>query len=303
MRPSRFLGTAALFGVLSLVTGARASVVDIAAWTPLFQGIDQTSATIDGSHAYAVRIDLGAPGIGFTTTPASGPLETVSQTTSQFLQTSGTQVAINADFFDPCCHAYAEPKNLEGLAISNGALVSPDQVGRPALLLTAVNEARIVASATGQPLDLTGVYNAVSGSDILVAHGANVAPTASTGFNNANPRSVVGLSADAGLLYLVAIEGRLADSPGTSLVETADLMLGLGADQALNLDGGGSTALVVADHGTPRDLNRPSGGTERYDGNNLGVFARALPVPEPATLPLFVLAALGVHLAARRARR
>jgi hypothetical protein len=46
-----------------------------------------------------VRINLNAPGIGFYTTAHSGPLETMSQTTSQFLESSGTQVAINAAFF------------------------------------------------------------------------------------------------------------------------------------------------------------------------------------------------------------
>jgi hypothetical protein len=54
--------------------------------------------------AYVDRIDLTAPGVGFFTTPHSGPLDTIAQTTSQFLQSSGVQVAINANFFAPCCN-------------------------------------------------------------------------------------------------------------------------------------------------------------------------------------------------------
>jgi exopolysaccharide biosynthesis protein len=283
-----------------MLAPADASVVDVASWTPIFQGIDSTSATIGGSTGYAVRIDLDAPGIAFTTTPKSGPLDTTAQTTSQFLQSSGTQVAINAGFFDPCCNARPEAKNIEGLAISNGSLVSVDEAGRPVLLLTQGNQATITSSAAG-PLDLSNIYNAVSGSNIILSNGLNVAPTAHNSFNDANPRSAVGTSQDGEFLYLVAIDGRQPGySDGTSLVETADLLLALGAYSGLNLDGGGSTALVEAGGANGAfDLNRPSGGTERYDGNNLGVFANALPVPEPASFGIFGLA-VGMTLLRRR---
>jgi exopolysaccharide biosynthesis protein len=54
-------------------------------------------------------------------------------------------------------------------------------------------------------------------------------------------------------------------------------MISLGASRALNLDGGGSTTMTRSDgHGGAIVLNRPSGGTERYVGNNFGVFAKPL---------------------------
>ncbi|GAC1344286.1 MAG: hypothetical protein NVSMB18_21650 [Acetobacteraceae bacterium] len=280
-------------------TAAQATTVSLNPFQALYQGVGEASATVDTSQAYVIRIDLTAPGIGFTTTPKSGPLETIAQTTSQFLRSSGTQVAINAGFFDPCCTAANEPKNIEGLAISNGNLVSPDQPGRPALLLTQSNQARI-ASSDVAPLDLSGVFNAVSGSNILVSNGLNVAPTASTGFNNANPRSAVGLTQSGAVLFLVAIDGRQPGySDGTTLVETADLLVALGAYSGLNLDGGGSTALAVSDgSGGARDLNRPSGGTERYDGNSLGLYALA--IPEPGVTGLFLGGVLAIVAARRR---
>ncbi len=66
-------------------------------------------------------------------------------------------------------------------------------------------------------------------------------------------------------------------------------MSALGAWNAINFDGGGSTALAVqgAD-GNPDLLNRPSGGGERYDGANLGIYAAPQqPVPLPPALALF----------------
>jgi len=70
--------------------------------------------------------------------------------------------------------------------------------------------------------------------------------------------------------------------------------------QGLNLDGGGSTTMVREGlQGMPQILNTPSGsGIERFNGNNFGVFAQAIPVPEPGSL-LFIFS-FGVYLVTRR---
>lgn len=61
-------------------------------------------------------------------------------------------------------------------------------------------------------------------------------------------RSAVGFSKDSTRLYLVAIDGRWPDfSVGSTPAETADIMKNLGAWNAVNLDGGGSTTLIVRD--------------------------------------------------------
>jgi len=58
-----------------------------------------------------------------------------------------------------------------------------------------------------------------------------------------------------------------------SLVETADVMLKLGCDQALNLDGGGGSVLAIRDPKSHEmtTLNHPSDGRERAVANVLGV--------------------------------
>jgi exopolysaccharide biosynthesis protein len=58
------------------------------------------------------------------------------------------------------------------------------------------------------------------------------------------PRTVVGTSQDGSQLILVTVDGRQNNSIGLTQLETARLMLDLGAYNALNLDGGGSTTMV-----------------------------------------------------------
>jgi len=75
-----------------------------------------------------------------------------------------------------------------------------------------------------------------------------------------HPRTAAGRTEDGSLLLLV-VDGRQTQSRGVDLDELAWMMLGLGAVQALNLDGGGSSTLVV--NGTL--INRPVGGTEERE--------------------------------------
>jgi len=55
----------------------------------------------------------------------------------------------------------------------------------------------------------------------------------------------VGFSADSSKLFLVTVDGRRESDSGMSLAELARLMLDLGVYEGMNLDGGGSTTMVV----------------------------------------------------------
>jgi hypothetical protein len=293
--------------ILALLSGifaisANAADITLSSWIPQFEGISQSQATIlssadssavNTSIAYIERIDLTAPGIGFTTTPQSGPLQTVSQTTSQFLLSSGTQVAVNANFFSNVA-ATAVPENLIGLAVSSGAVVSPQTFGSndaaASLLLARTNQAAIYPAGTAA-INLSDVFNAVSGNQI-VTNGIDSSSTTPTGAPHdpfgLDPRTGVGVSANGQYLYLLAIDGRQPGySAGTTTSDEAVLMLDLGILNGLNLDGGGSTALVQSgSNGNAILVNSPSGtagAVERYVGNNLGVFANPIPAPEPAS--------------------
>jgi exopolysaccharide biosynthesis protein len=85
------------------------------------------------------------------------------------------------------------------------------------------------------------------------------------------PRSAVGTSPDGRHLWLVTLDGRQSDSVGTTLQELAALLRDLGVDDAVNLDGGGSSTLVhrVPDAGEVSIVNDPSGRSPRLVPNGI----------------------------------
>lgn len=90
------------------------------------------------------------------------------------------------------------------------------------------------------------------------------------------PRTAIGITADNKLL-LVTVNGRQPHiSVGMTLSELGNLLIELGALQAMNLDGGGSTTMVIRN----LVLNLPSDGKERPVGNAIVVVAGANPLLE-----------------------
>jgi len=93
-----------------------------------------------------------------------------------------------------------------------------------------------------------------------------------------HPRTAVGYSKNGKFLTIVVVDGRQPFySQGITLTELASLMIELGAHDAMNFDGGGSSTLVIrgAD-GKPRILNSPIDlyipGRERPVANHLGIY-------------------------------
>lgn len=73
-----------------------------------------------------------------------------------------------------------------------------------------------------------------------------------------HPRTAVGLGRD-GKLILLVVDGRIQDySNGASLGDLALLLQKMGAYDALNLDGGGSSILVLNQDGRLTTMNRPA---------------------------------------------
>lgn len=277
MRSALFL--ALLTGSAGALAAADAPFARPPKWDPLFVGVELADLSAERPRlmkGHAVRIDLKAAGIEFRATPGNGdrPGETDGMRTSTFLKRSKLQLAINAAPFAPIHKDENKEQDVVGVQVSGGRLVSPGQGNYPGLLLTKDNRVTIGAP----PFNLEGIENAVGGFHIVLKGGAVI-----VGDKSVHPRTAAGVSADGRTLVLLVIDGRQKDfSDGATTAEVGEWLKALGCAEGINLDGGGTTALVVAGaDGEPRVINRPihanKPGTERVAASHLGLFARPLP--------------------------
>jgi hypothetical protein len=116
--------------------------------------------------------------------------------------------------------------------------------------------------------DWSKIDHAVGGGPGLVVGGSVAVDAEIQGFDAAflkrHPRTAVGRTKE-GDLWWVAVDGRQKLSDGATLEELARVMQRLGCIDAINLDGGGSTALNILGVG----MNRPSEGREREVANGV----------------------------------
>lgn len=92
-----------------------------------------------------------------------------------------------------------------------------------------------------------------------------------------HPRTAVGISKDGTRLFVMVIDGRSNESRGMTLPEAGELLRNMGAHNALNLDGGGSSAMsarVAGDDGQ-KIWNTPSDGKVREVPNALVFYSSA----------------------------
>jgi len=113
---------------------------------------------------------------------------------------------------------------------------------------------------------------AISGSAILLHDGR----IATDDDGELHPRTAVGVDTDTGRILMLVIDGRQDFSRGYTLLELARLMKKLGAEEALNLDGGGSSTMITKrPSGRTRVANSPSDGHERQVANGLELVYKA----------------------------
>ncbi|HEU4404886.1 MAG TPA: phosphodiester glycosidase family protein [Polyangiaceae bacterium] len=206
---------------------------------------------------HLVTIELATSGLRFLVTPGEParalPLD--ARTTSGFVRESGALLAINGDFFAPW-HSEApwdyyphagDPVRPLGRACSEGACYAPGAGdGSYSLFLSPDGRAAIAAS----PPDGLAPFNVISGGPLLIGGGA-IVPNPGVA---QHPRTAVGLDASGRTLMLAVVDGRQPNySEGVTLLELSALLRERGAHVALNLDGGGSSALA---------RRRPSGEVE-----------------------------------------
>jgi len=226
---------------------------------------------------HVLAIDLLATKIEFLVTPQNGSTGIVcTRTTSQFLTEFAPHIAINGDGYSylpqpagsaPVC-SVGDAVRPNGFAASKGVRY-PGRVG-PTLYINQYNEVTF-------GVEKGRIYNAVSGDRMVLKDGK---PIPTLAINGLHPRTAIGLSRNGRNLLLMVVDGRQPGySEGVDLAEVANHLVAFGAYTGCNMDGGGSSAIVIRDRaGRAVVLNSPidSGvpGKERAVANHLGVFFR-----------------------------
>lgn len=283
--------------------------------TAPFAGVTLTDRTLVAprpSRVIVAQVDLRTPGVRVVVTPPAGSRETVRETTLAFLTRTGAQLAVNAHFFLP--FPSEEPEAwVIGLAASEGRVFSgfehPAQnyalvADAPALNIDRDNRARIVRRRPGRDAmrvrERVRLWNAVAGSAQILTGGRVTIPgyrdgdpraplspgpdgryaTGRSWYDLVTSRTVAGLSRNRRVLTLAVVQGR-AGAEGLTLAELAALLhRDFDVWDALNLDGGGSTAMAWRDPrtGVPALLNVPTDGAEgRRVATSLAIFAPPAP--------------------------
>lgn len=236
---------------------------------------------------HVLSVDLTRPGIELEVTAgdASAGRAYRAQTTSEFLVRNRMQAAVNGGFFNPFKGGTPGaddyyPKSGDsvdalGLSMHAGQVITPAQSKDKNINGTVcIRKPAAVSIMKGQACPV-GTDEAIAAGPVLLSGGVDEAYTYSKTVRH--PRTAVGLSADRKTAWLVVVDGRQPLSAGATLPDMAEIFKRLGAADALNLDGGGSSAMVVAGENGPQVLNAPihSGviGRERPSANQLGVRA------------------------------
>ena len=228
---------------------------------------------------HVLAIDTQNQKLEFLVTPSSNNTDVLcSRVTSKFLEEFKLHAAINGGYFgyldesyDPptLCPNGGDPVRISDYAASRGNVYSPKQTAQPVVHFGRKNQ--ITFNKVG------GVFNAVSGDRMVVEDGKVVKNLAAQA---PNPRTAIGINRNGRWLTLMVVDGRQSRySEGVTFPELAELLISYGVHTGANMDGGGSSTMVIrGTDGNARVLNSPiemnQPGKERPVGNHLGMFVK-----------------------------
>ena len=197
----------------------------------------------------------------------SGMQSVMNQANAAIKNGKNVVAAVNGNFYDMATG------EAQGCIVKNGVEIHPSDGSN--FFGVTNNGTAIIGDDTQYQQIKTTLKAAMSGNDYIVKD-KKINDVTAIGANK-EPRTAVGLKADNSVFFVV-IDGRQEGySGGISMPDLAQLMLDMGAVQALNLDGGGSSTYVSR---TPGDdqlslKNKPSDGNERGVANTWLVVSKA----------------------------
>lgn len=218
--------------------------------------------------SHLVRVDLRTPGLrvaGTRRAPDWGkpmpdytkkkmPIDTARQTTRDFLEeyrANGTNMvfAVNTSAWRP----WEKPHNHKygkfiNFLVSGGEVVSNSRRRCP-MLVVFTNNVAVVTNRL-DTADVKSVAVAHPGYDIelILENGKVVKPKKKQFTPAVAPRTAMGVSADGRYVYALVVDGRQKGySVGAELSDLARILRAAGADDAVNMDGGGSSTIALWD--------------------------------------------------------
>jgi hypothetical protein len=297
------LTAALVVGVLFHAAPAEAITLTLQSETQPYPGVKvrKYRTASPATNTWVALVDLCQDHIHLDATGT--PLAT--QATGAWATAQGAQLATNGDFFK------TGPVRVYGQAVGGGVAwpslqtgvdpayaaewyfkdfgwiaFGPDWVDFSHTRQVKVNNPAVTEGYSPNTVVTTfppDTLALLSGFPELVTEGTVVScadPTAATCFPDRtdmrarNPRTAMGLTLDRRTFILAVVDGRTTTSAGVYGTELASLMRQLGAWQAFNVDGGGSSQFWVEGQGYKNDYNGNNSGTGlRAVANHWGVFA------------------------------
>ena len=210
----------------------------------------------------------------FNTSPAEGEISVYTETgTYNFSNVGVTQVKTDAANFTSYPVLGTEYTTTTK-GVRSGDFSFTLRSGRYMVVYTAAHDDIFKTYSYGRELDIIGAPGGnfegcdwvVGGYDILVNNGvANTNCHTDNSGNTKRARTFMGVKADGTMFVCVVDE--IGGSAGITVNQEADLAKALGAQYALELDGGGSSTMIVRINDTLTLRNKPSDGGMRKVGN------------------------------------
>lgn len=303
MRPGPPVPALALAALLAAPLPAFALTLSLQGTSSPAAGItiSEYRTTSPGTNTWVAEVDLCTNRIYVDATRAPSNY----QSTGGWGGDIGAELATNGDFYVSGPQVYGDavgggvrwPLDQLGLNPANSGewyferhgwvAFGHDQVWYTHSRWVKLNTSGFPALAGWEPTVIApdpppGTLALVSGFPGIVIEGfprTCASPTATTCFpdrsdmRSRHPRTAMGLSQDLSTFYLAVVDGRTSASSGMYGSELADLMSQLGAWNAFNLDGGGSSQFWVAGEGYLNDVDGNNNGNgTRSVTNHWGVF-------------------------------
>lgn len=220
----------------------------------------------ENQHVHITRVNLNCNNIRLITTKESDR----GMTVSQFAQKYRTHAAINGSYFRTGYLPF-------GLAISDHKIWLRTRDVQKRVFLACDNQNHCIIEKKNTISKVNPKWTlAVSGWQSFNKQNQKFecSDDDSVGcthikFITKQPRTMLGLDQTRNHLYMVVVDGRLPHFKGMTLDELANLASNLGITEAINLDGGGSSTMVVNGQRISTLSNKPK--KERVVANHFGV--------------------------------